>query len=111
MITNMINCACEVKHVTELTLCEYSSIYCIYPFNTNQYCYYSMYGPNLGSMIQCVYEHLQDSLESGAQGIYLLTDGSADHTHEFLLHQLPWLCSKYGMEWRMNTVGWYCSKR
>jgi len=46
-----------------------------------------------------------------AAGIYLVTDGMADHTHEFLLNQLPSLRTQFGHGWRINTVGWYCSKR
>lgn len=51
---------------------------------------------------------LKESLESGAMGIYLITDGATDHTHEFLLNQLPSLYSRYDKDWRIHTVGWHC---
>ena len=55
--------------------------------------------------------HFKESLELGAIGIYLVTDGASDHTHDFLLNQLPFLHTKYDHDWRIHTIGWHCSKR
>ena len=59
----------------------------------------------------CVCVCVQVSLESGAKGVYLITDGAADHTHEFLLNQLPSLGSRYAHPWKIHAIGWRCSDR
>lgn len=57
----------------------------------------------------CLLEALKVCLQSEATGIYLVTDGTADHTHEFLLNQIPILRRSFGDSWRINTVAFHSS--
>ncbi|CAI8007237.1 von Willebrand factor A domain-containing protein 3A [Geodia barretti] len=57
----------------------------------------------------CLLHALKLSLESGVKNIYLITDGTADHTHNFLLSQVPQLRTWYGDHWKIHTVAFHCS--
>lgn len=57
----------------------------------------------------CLLEAFKAALLSGAEGIYLVTDGQADHTHEFLLNQLPRLRKQFGEHWTLNTIAFHCT--
>ena len=57
----------------------------------------------------CLLEALRTALLSSAEGIYLVTDGEADHTHQFLLDHLPKLRQQFGDEWRLNAIAFYCT--
>lgn len=57
----------------------------------------------------CLLEAFKTALLSGAEGIYLVTDGEADHTHDFLLNQVPRLRQQFGKQWVLNTAGFYCA--
>lgn len=57
----------------------------------------------------CLLEAFKAALLSGAEGIYLVTDGQADHTHEFLLSQLPRLRKQFGEQWTLNTIAFHCT--
>ena len=59
--------------------------------------------------ISCLLEAFKAALLSGAEGIYLMTDGQADHTHDFLLNQLPRLRKQFGEHWILNTVAFHCA--
>lgn len=56
----------------------------------------------------CLLEAFKTALLSGAEGIYLVTDGQADHTHEFLLNQLHRLKKQFGKTWTLNTIAFHC---
>ena len=57
----------------------------------------------------CLLEAFKAALLSGAEGIYLVTDGQADHTHDFLLNQLPRLRKQFGEHWILNTIAFHCA--
>ena len=57
----------------------------------------------------CLLEAFKAALLSGAEGIYLVTDGQADHTHDFLLNQLPRLRKRFGEHWKLNTIAFHCA--
>ena len=57
----------------------------------------------------CLLEAFKAALLSGAEGIYLVTDGQADHTHEFLLNQLPKLREQFRESWTLNTTAFHCT--
>ena len=57
----------------------------------------------------CLLEAFKAALLSGAEGIYLVTDGEADHTHQFLVDYLPKLRQQFGDQWRLNSVAFYCT--
>ena len=57
----------------------------------------------------CLLEAFKAALFSRAEGIYLVTDGQADHTHEFLLNQLPKLRQQFGGQWTLNTIAFHCT--